>query len=1172
MKKKWKSTKALKKVFCYSKPFLIMRITVFLLLFSVIQVMGESSYSQNKRLSLNFKDASIENVLDEIESQSEFYFLFNQKLVNVDRKVDINTKNKRISDILDDIFAGEDVNCLVIDRQILLSPEYMTEAVNVTRDRQPQEIVVTGKVTDEDGNSIPGVNIVIKGTITGTITGADGNYSIEVDDPNATLVFSFVGMRSQEVVVGSQTTINIEMAVDEIGIGEVVAVGYGTQRKRDVTGAMASYSADNIQERGVIRVDQALVGQMAGVQVKQTSGVLGSGFSIQVRGAGSISAGNEPLYVIDGFPLATTSPNASGSFNVGNPLDNINPSDIESIQVLKDAASASIYGSRAANGVVIITTKQGKKGEPKISLNISSGFSEASRKLELLNTDQFIDRATEMINAMWVASGSGRTSGQTTEERRQILGLGEGLVNTDYMLDDRWAQPGYGGLHAIDWQDEMFRKGLVQNYQISASGANEKVKYYFSGNYSKQEGMIINMDYTNYSARANVEVKASNNLTLGIKLAPSFSIGNDPGIEGKNSLLHHIVSLSPIQEDLPENVNVFDYHAYKWLIATSQLNSPITKSKYTIGQTKRIRTLASIFADYQIAEGLVFKITANLDNTDNNIKSYIPYTVMGTLTRRQLQPGVSTSGSFNTYRKQSFVNENTLSYNKVIDDIHNLSVVTGASYNSNKLETASLNSLNGFGNPVINTLNAASAITGNTFETKDVLISFFGRAQYSFNDKYLITSSIRRDGSSRFGTNTRYGWFPSASVGWRVTNENFMSNVKLINDLKLRISWGKSGNYNIGDYSSIPLLGTSNCTFNNALAYGQVPISITNPNLSWETSKTVDFGFDISLLKNRISASFDYYNKLNQELLLNVPIPRVTGFPSSLSNIGKVRNKGWEVEIVSHNMTSDFQWTTSLNLSHNANKVVSLAGGQKQILIPSKFDISHSILEVGQPMYSINVVRQIGILSKEDIANNVALYGNQKEGDPKYFDYNKDGMIDANDRVIVGHPNPDYIWGVKNSFKYKGFDLEILVQGQSGGSIYSLFGRSLNRTGMVFSDNTLATYNDRWRSAENPGAGEVGKAYSTFGRIKNTDWLWSSDYLRVRNITLGYDLNTLLKSINARMYITAENFFGYDKYKGGYNPEAANTDLSGNSLYPEAGDYGGLPLPRSLILGLNINF
>lgn len=1035
--------------------------------------------------------------------------------------------------------------------------------------------VITGVVTtSENGEPLPGVNVVQKGSSTGAVTDAKGAYSLKLTNAgNAVLTFSFIGYVTQEIPVKSQSVINIKLEPDTKSLSEVVVIGYGTAKKADVTGAVASFNAKTIDQRPILRVDQALVGQMAGVQVKQTSGALGKGFSIQVRGTGSITAGNEPLYVIDGFPLATARPNGSGNFATGNPLDNINPNDIESIQVLKDAAAAAIYGSRAANGVVLITTKRGQSGRPKVTLNTFTGYMERSRKLDMLSADEWVDRATEMINAQWVASAPNRTASQTNEQRRVILGLPVGQVNTTYMTDDRWAQPGHPGLRYLDWQDEAFRKGLTQNHQLSASGGNEFVRYYISGNYVRQEGMVINTDYTAYSARANVEVNASKKLKLGLNIAPTYSVNNDPGVEGKDNILHQMVSFTPVQEDtMGVYPNVGNNGQYRWSVSP---NSPIGKLQNIIGETKRFRTLTSTYADYQIIPGLNFRTTINLDNTDNASKSYTPYSVSGSYQTRLAQLTTLTSGSFSTYRKRTFVNENTLTYSKLFADKHDVTVLAGLSYNSDKIESASLSSNGGYSSNAITTLNAANGVTGNTSEARNVLISYFGRVQYSYASKYLLSASIRRDGSSRFGANTRWGVFPSASVGWRVSEEAFMKAVPAINDLKLRASWGTSGNYNIGDYSTIPTLGTYNYTFNGVAAVGQAPAGVTNPDLGWENSRTFDVGFDVSVLNNRISAAFDVYNKLNTNLLLNVPLPGATGFASYLSNAGSVRNTGWEIELNTRNTTGALKWNTSLNFSHNANKVVSLAGGVDQILIPSSFDISHSMLKIGQPLYSIYVVKQTGILSQQDIDNKAALYGSETVGDPKYFDANGDGVIDANDRVIVGRPTPKYMWGITNTLRYKGFDLTVLVQGQNGGSIYSLLGRALGRTGQGFTDNALGFYRDRWRSPSDPGAGVVSKAYSTFGRIKNTDWLYSSDYVRVRNITLGYDLGSLMKTKfvqGARIYMTAENFFGFDKYKGGFNPEASNTDLSGSSQYPEPGDYGGLPLPRSLVFGLNVTF
>lgn len=1154
-----------------NKLLRVMKIAAILIFLGTTAV-AANTFSQV--VSITGKNMPLTAIFESIHKQAGYSFVYEQKLITQATPVTVNFKNATVTDVLNTCLKGQRLqyeikfNTIIIREGAVATPP--APAKNITADIPPK--VIKGKVTDDKGQPLAGVTVNVKGSDKSVTTDGNGEYTINVADDNSVLRFSYVGFTAYELKVGALDVMNIKLVADTKDMNQIVVVGYGTQKKRNITGAVASYNADDIQDRPLARVDQALVGQMAGVQVKQTTGIPGKAFSIQVRGSGSISAGNEPLYVVDGFPLAQASPNGSGSFGTGNPLDNFNPNDIESIQVLKDAASAAIYGSRAANGVVLITTKKGVSGKASINVNAYLGFQEASRKLDMLSGEEWIDRATEMINAQWEASGTGRSASQSTAERKAILGLGPDQVNTNYILDDRWAQPGHPGLYLIDWQKEALRKGLVQSYQLSGSGGNDFVKYYASGNYTHQNGMLIGMDYTNYSARANLEFNASKKLKLGINLAPSYSVTNDPGVEGKSSIWRMLISFTPVQENPAGSANAGNTGQYQW--ANPDVD-PIYRLRNNVGVTKRSRLLSSVFAEYKIIDGLIFKTTANFDNTDNENKTYIPAGSASTLLIRQTNPGSITSGTFAAYKQQTFVNENTLSYYKLINGVHDISAVAGLSYNTDKYDLYSLSSVGGYTSSVVTTLNSALSTTGSTSETKNLLLSYFARLQYGFDNKYLFSASLRRDGSSRFGTNTKWGWFPSASVGWRISQESFMESLTFINDLKLRASWGQSGNYNIGDYSSLPLLATSNYTVNNTVVAGQAPGGIVNPDLSWEKSKTMDVGFDASFIKSRINLSFDYYTKYSSDLLLNAPIPGQTGFTTSLTNAGKVENKGWEIELRTNNLTGAFQWSTTVNVSHNTNKVTELPGGQTQIYIPTKYDIPNSILRVGEPMYSINVVKQIGILTQDDIAGKAALFGSEKPGDPKYLDATPDGVIDANDRVIVGHPTPDYTYGVTNTFHYKMFDLSVLVQGQHGGSIYSLLGRAIGRTGLSSTENELGFYRDRWRSPDQPGNGVTPKAYSTFGSIKNTDWLYSSDYWRIRNITLGCDLGKVMKTKftrSARVYATLENFFGKDKYKGGLNPEAVNEDLSGSSIFPDAGDYGGLPLPKSFIVGLNLTF
>jgi TonB-linked SusC/RagA family outer membrane protein len=1030
---------------------------------------------------------------------------------------------------------------------------------------------LTGRITTDKGEALPGVTVVLKGSTKGTTSGADGSFALSVPETGGTLIFSFVGYSTQERNFTGSGAINVKLSEDSKSLDDVVVVGYGTQKRADITGAISSFNAEKLEERPITRVDQALVGQLAGVQVQQTSGIPGRAFSVRVRGAGSITAGSEPLYVIDGFPLDQAAPNGGGRFSTGNPLDNINPNDIENIEVLKDAAAAAIYGSRAANGVVLITTKRGKNGKPQISVNAFAGISRAAKKLDLLNGDEWAAKATEYINNSWVKSGTGRTASQTTAQRRAILGLTGNNVNPDLMLDDRWAMDGHPGLQYIDWQDELFRTGASQNYQVSAAGSTPNVNYFVSGNYNRQQGFTIGTDYRRYSARANVEVKASDKLKIGLNLTPTYSISQDPGIEGKDNRFHQILSETPIVEDTAGvNTAYGKNEAYRWGVSTA---SPIGVINGYQGESRTFRTLGTVYAEYQVINGLRLRSTLNLDNSDVTSKSYSPPT-------RNLTTSLA-SGNYSAYHRRTFANENTATYSKVFGK-SDLTVLVGQSYNFSKLENdASLSSSGGFINNTVTTLNAASAIvvsSANT-ETQNVLLSYFGRVQYSFDNKYLLTASIRRDGSSRFGADNRSGIFPAVSAGWRISQEKFMQPLtgsNVLSDLKLRASLGYSGNNNIGDYGSIATLGFYNYTFGGnagVQSTGQAPNRANNPQLKWERNRTVDFGVDVGLLQNRITASADYYTKTSQDLLLNVPVPSASGYSNYLTNIGEVRNRGWELEVTSRNLQGAFSWTTSLNLSHNENEVVHLGPGDATIEVPNGLDTPSNILQVGLPIYSFYVVRQIGILTQADIDGGAARFGAQTAGDARYEDFNKDGKIDSNDRQVVGQPNPKYTWGITNTLRYKGFDLNFLVQGQNGGSIYSTLGRAIDRTGVGYKENALGRVRDRWYSPENPGDGVKGKATGSFGFIRNTDWLYSSDYFRVRTITLGYDLGRVISTRiaqGARVYVTAENFFGHDKYYGGLNPDAVNTSNTGN--FVSGSDYGGLPLAKSLVLGLNLSF
>jgi TonB-linked SusC/RagA family outer membrane protein len=1023
-----------------------------------------------------------------------------------------------------------------------------------------QNKVVKGTITDASGLPIPGANVNIKGSKTGISSDIDGKYIISAS-PGQTLVFSFLGFKTIEQKVGNASSYNVSLESENSTLNEVVIIGYGTQKKKLTTGALSSIKTESFSERPISRVDQGLIGQMAGVRVIQTTGMPGESFSINIRGAGSITAGNEPLYVVDGFPINTEGSNSNGNFSNGSPLDNMNPNDVASIEVLKDAAAAAIYGSRASNGVVLITTKKGKKGKAKFTFNTYGGVNKEANRVDMLSAQGWIDRAKTMIDSQWLGSGIvGASAGQTTAERIAAYNLKNPTAplitsNSKYytfLYDDRWDMPGHPGLDYIDWQDKVFRTGEFSNYQLSASGATDAVNYYVSANYQKNTGYIVGTDYTLFSARANIDITLSESFKMGINIAPSYSVKNNPGVEGKDNTLFKALTATPVFESAPNAAGEQYTTRYAWGSSTTNMLNALARK----GKNSMYRNLISSYASYQFIDGLTFKSSINFDNSDNINESYTPNDVLASI-----------RGAYNTYRRQNIVNENTLNYVKSFGN-HSFNLLLGQSFSSYQITKSTLSSGALYVDPTIETLPPGSL--GSTNSDKNTLLSYFGRLQYDYKEKYLVSASIRRDGSSRFGDNKKWGVFPSLSLGWRIKQEAFLKNANWITDLKLRASAGINGSNNIGSYGSYPSLGPFNYSIGGAVASGQGVVSLQNKDLHWEESKSVDYGVDFSFLKSRISGSFEVYQKNNTELLLRVPVPASSGFPNYLTNIGEVQNKGWEFEINTVNFkTNDFEWKTSANISHNENKVLALGPGQSKIEISNAFDggIPFIKLEVGKPMYTIFALQQNGVVTQADIDNGGTTIGGNKLvlGDPRYIDQNGDKKINSEDRVDLGNPTPKYTWGITNNFKYKDFDLSVLVQGQNGGTVYGLTGRAIDRTGMGSVENSL-----------NVDPAVRGNWKTSFGYQANSDWLYKSDYVSVRSISVGYNLKQAIKSLtridNARLYITGENWFYWNKYKVGFNPEALNTSASSNSDFSVPVDYGGAPLAKSIVLGLNINF
>lgn len=1041
----------------------------------------------------------------------------------------------------------------------------------------------TGFIRTTGGQAIASAGILIKNSHTGTASDNKGYFSIPAGASD-TLVFSAIGYISQSVAAKTQSVFTIVLQPSNDALQDVVVIGYGTSTKRNLLGSVATYDAKNIEEKPINRIEQALIGQLPGVQVRQQSGMAGSGLSILVRGSGSLSAGTEPLYVIDGFPLDAVSQNTDGSFT-DNPLNNLSPNDIESIQVLKDAAAGAIYGSRAANGVVLITTKRGQAGKMKISFSANAGISSVAKKLDILSPQEWVQVASEIADSNWVNSKAGRTVAATQAERIAALGS----LKLNYVKDDRWSLPGHPGLQYIDWQDVVYRKAGFQNYSLSASGGTDNVRYFFAGNYMNQDGTLVNSNYKTYGLRANVEANASKKIKIGINIAPTISINNMPSAEGKDNILMKAALMSPVVEDTAGlSTGAFNNNTYTW--SSSKYVSPLAYLQNTENLTKITRIVASLYGEYQVIAGLAARTAVNFDGVDRTRSTYISdQVVAGALSDRLAQPGYRSSGSYSGAKKQTFVNENTISYDKTLAGKHNLSLIAGESYSSTHSEVFSIATAGGYANDIVKTLNNAivnasgATFTASTSASNSTLLSLYGRAQYNYNSRYLFAATFRKDASSRFGSNNRWGTFPSLSLGWRISQEDFFRNkLRFVDDLKLRASWGRSGNNSIGDYNTTSTLTDGNYNFGGSTpvaATGRVSAGISNPDLKWETSNTYDLGFDAALLKNRITLTFDVYQKKSTDLLMNLPVLGASGFNTSLQNIGSIKAKGLELGINTITLQSrNFTWTSNANIAFNSNKVTSLGPNQNKIEIASAYSGSNApyLLQVGQPLFGYYVTRVDGLLTQDDINNSkVAKVSGEKVGDAKFFDRTGDGSITADDRVIGGQPTPKYTWGFTNTFTYKKFDLGIQAYGQQGGFILSYLGRALDYSGST-SSNILGVWRDRWTSKNqnyNAPRGRLNSSYTV--PYVTSDWIYSTDFWRIQNITLGYNLKDVIKSkaiSNARAFVALQNFLGKDKYKGGVNPEAQNTNNSGNGSYPLPGDYGSMPLSKTVTLGVNVTF
>lgn len=996
-----------------------------------------------------------------------------------------------------------------------------------------QERVISGRVTSaEDGGVLPGINILQKGTTNGTVSDATGNYKITLNPGTSTLVFSFIGYTTSEVEVGSRAVVDLAMEVDVKQLSEVVVVGYGTQIKQDLTGNIASVAGKDLTNQPVPSFDQALQGRAAGVFVEAGNGKLGQGIKVRVRGAASVSASNEPLYVVDG--IIVTTDDLSSTSAPTNPLANINTNDIESIQILKDAAAASIYGARAANGVVIVTTKRGKSGKTAFNLNYSKGFSSPTRKAKWLNGPQYYEAFKEAFdNTDAIAQNEAGIDfgdymyGEPGLTFDEVLNYEIGEWNKN--ANENWADNAYQNDAGIDQLD------------FSASGGNDKTKFYTSLQLSDQKGILINDRFKKLSARANLDHKASDKISFGLNFSLSRSVNNRLSNDNEFTTPMQLLALPPIQpaysEDGTLNTNTVYFNG-------------LIKAQNSTFETTTWRNISNIYGVWQIIPSLSFRSEAGVDLLNQNEDVWNGREV-------DSQTGNIKGGGYSTYANVlNYSTNNYLTFNK-ITGIHAIEATGGMSFqkyerSSNSLTAQTLPS-NAF-----RTLISASNITDASSSITDyAFLSYFARANYKLNNKYLLSLSGRIDGSSKFGADNRYGFFPAASAGWILSQESFMENIKsTLSFLKLRVSSGLTGNAPTQNFAALGLYGANTYDVDPGVA----PTQLANNKLKWETTLQTDVGIDFGFFNDRLTGEVDYYVKKTTDVLLNSNVPGTSGFLTRFINIGEIENKGFEFVLNSQNVVGTFSWSSSFNFARNKNKILNLDNN----IIEGGY-LNRAV--EGQPIGVFYGIEYAGV----DSQNGDALFYINDPATPG--DRTTTNNYNAANRTVIGNPNPKFIGGLSNTLSYKGFDLNFLFQFVYGNDVYN-GGAKFQRANFNYFDNQLVSdWEDQWRKPGDVTDVPQARLFLNNGNQESSRFLQDASYIRLKTLSFGYNfpssVTQRLSMQSLRAYVSAQNLLTFTKYD--LNDPEVNTDyLAGN--IGQGNDFYAAPQIKTISLGINIGF
>lgn len=1003
-----------------------------------------------------------------------------------------------------------------------------------------QSITVKGTVVSEgDNEPVPGALVSVKGTQNGTVTDIDGTFQINAP-AGATLVISFIGFTTQEVVVTSASTdIKVTLGYSTSDLSEVVVVGYGSQVKREVTGAVQSVDEAELKDMPVSSVAQKLQGRLAGVQINQTTGKPGQGMNVRIRGQLSVSGGSTPLYVVDGFPI-------TGDIN------SINPDEIQEITVLKDAASTSLYGSRAANGVVLITTKKGKTGQTNVNLNVYTGFQKVPEngRLEMMDAEAFATFKKEYYEA----------AGQSVPDIFQNPSQYRGQTN--------------------DWYDAMLRTAPISSYNLTITSNKEKVNTAIVAGVFDQDGVVVGSDYQRFSLRMNTDYQVSDKVNIGVNLAPNYVVDNTPRTDGTRGtgILFNALHTWPIMPIYDENGELTSYNQLP--ASTGNIYSYpnwVRSAEEITNETKQMNVLANTYIEWKPIDGLSLKSTFNAEVRNSKYFWFNPSTATANI--NQTIPTVAVSIRENT-ENLSWLNENIATYTKSIRD-HSFQVLAGFSNQKFRSDRTRVQA-DTYADDRLPTIQGAINVNRggtNSGVEEWALTSLFSRLTYNYKGKYLFTASVRGDGSSRFGSDNRWGIFPSTSIGWVLSDEGFLNTSSTISFTKLRASYGVTGNNNIGNYTSYALVNnTINSVFGETVVSGAAVTSLNNNNLGWETTAQFDLGLDLGLWDDRVLFTYDFYTKNTTNLLYAVQIPQESGFTNYNDNIGEIHFWGHEFAVNTVNTTGAFRWTTNANLSINRNKVLELAEGIDRVYG------SYHITQVGQPFGQFyGLVKEGNYMNAEDLANSPIIPGRSTVGSIKLKDVNGDGIItyggDNDDRAIIGNPFPDFTYGLVNNFNWKNWDASIAASGSQGNQLYMRHLYSTANLDGVF--NMVAKVSNRFKSPEDPGDGIFGTSTGG-GNVtgverdwNNSNFVWDASYFTIRNITLGYTFTKLPKSIKSlRLYASGQNMWVFTKYWGGSNPEVSmqnDGNGDGGNLSPGV-DLSAYPVPRTITFGANINF